>query len=103
MNKFHRWFCKTDFWKKALADEVLPWALKGIELGDHILEVGPGHGLTTDILGHQKPRMTSIEIDPRLGESLRLMRHGTNVTVVGADATSMPCPGASCTGPVSFT
>jgi len=103
MNKFHRWFCKSDFWKKALADEVLPWALKGVELGDHVLEVGPGPGLTTDILRHQTPRLTSIEIDARLAASLRQRLDGTNVTVVEGDATSMPFPDTSFTGAVSFT
>ena len=50
MNRFHRWFCRTSFWKKALANEIIPWALKDVELGDDVLEVGPGPGMATDIL-----------------------------------------------------
>lgn len=49
MNRFHRWFCRTSFWKKALSDEIIPWALKDVGLGDDVLEVGPGPGMTTDI------------------------------------------------------
>ncbi len=66
MNRFHRWFCRTSFWKKALSDEIIPWALKDVGLGDDVLEVGPGPGMTTDILRERLPRLTSIEIDPRL-------------------------------------
>jgi len=47
--------------------------------------------------------MTSIEIDPRLAESLRHRLDGTNVTVVEGDATRMPFEDGSFTGAVSFT
>jgi hypothetical protein len=62
MNSFHRWFCRTSVWKKALANEIIPWALKDVELGGDVLEVGPGPGMTTDILRERLPRMTSIEV-----------------------------------------
>src|SRR5262245_32232162 len=103
MNRLHRWLCKSDYWKKALADEIMPWALKGVDLGENLLEVGPGPGLTTDILRDQVPRMTSIEIDPRLVESLKQRLNGTNVTVVEGDATRMPFEDGSFTAAVSFT
>src|SRR5262249_19989294 len=77
MNRLHRWLCKSDYWKTTLADEILPWALKGIDLGENVLEVGPGPGLTTDILRQEVPRMTSIEIDPRLARSLKQRMDGT--------------------------
>jgi hypothetical protein len=25
MNSFHRWFCRTSIWKKALANEIIPF------------------------------------------------------------------------------
>ena len=103
MNRLHRWLCKSDYWKTTLADEILPWALKGIDLGENVLEVGPGPGLTTDILRQEVPRMTSIEIDPRLARSLKQRMDGTNVTVVEGDATRMPFQDGSFTSAVSFT
>jgi SAM-dependent methyltransferase len=103
MNRFHRWFCRSGFWKAALADEILPWALKGVDLGENILEVGPGPGLTTDILRLRAAHMTSIEIDSRLARSLEQRMVGTNVTVVEGDATHMPFEDASFSGAVSFT
>jgi SAM-dependent methyltransferase len=103
MNRFHRWFCRTSFWKKSLKDGILPWALKNVDLGDDVLEVGPGPGLTTDLLRPQFERLTSIEIDPLLADSLKQRMQGTNVTVVEGDATAMPFRNGSFSGAVSFT
>src|SRR5215475_11599400 len=103
MNRIHRWFCRTSFWKKALANEIIPWALKDVELGDDVLEVGPGPGMTTDILRERTPRLTSIEIDSRLADALRRRLEGTNVKVVEGDATAMPFADGSFSGAVSFT
>src|SRR6266508_1459952 len=100
MNRFHRWFCRTGFWKKALKDGILPWALRGIDLGDDVLEVGPGPGMTTDILRRRFERLTSIEIDPPLAGSLKLRMQGSNVTVVEVDATAMPFDVGSFSGAV---
>jgi len=103
MNRFHRWFCRTSFWKKTLANEIIPWALKGIDLGDDILEVRPGPGMTTDILRERAQRLTSIEIDPRLADALKRRFQDTNVKVVEGDATAMPFADGSFSGAVSFT
>jgi SAM-dependent methyltransferase len=103
MNRFHRWFCRTSFWKKALSDEIIPWALKDVGLGDDVLEVGPGPGMTTDILRERLPRLTSIEIDPHLASALTQRMQGTNVKVIEGDATAMPFADASFSGAVSFT
>lgn len=103
MNHFHRWFCRTSFWKKALTDGIIPWALNDTELGDDVLEVGPGPGMTTDIMRERLPRLTSIEIDPRLADALKQRLQGTNVKVVEGDATAMPFADGSFSGAVSFT
>ena len=71
MNRFHHWFCRTSFWKKALENEIIPWALKGVELGDDVLEVGPAPVMMTDVLRERAPSLTSIEIDPRLADALK--------------------------------
>lgn len=103
MNRFHRWFCRTSFWKKALTEGIIPWVLKDAELGDDVLEVGPGPGMTTDILRERLPHLTSIEIDPRLADALKHRMQGTNVKVVEGDATAMPFVDGSFSGAVSFT
>ena len=103
MNRLHRWFCQSKLWERALKESLIPWALKGLDLGDHLLEVGPGPGLTTEILRHRATRVTSIEVDSALAKSLGRRMEGTNVTVVKGDATLMPFETGSFSGAVSLT
>ena len=103
MNRFHRWFCRSGFWRTAVQNELMPWALSGLDLGPELLEVGPGPGLTTDLLRTRVPRLTSIEIDPALAESLRRRLAGTNVRVVQGDATQLPFEDGEFSAAVSFT
>ena len=103
MNRVHRWFCRSSFWKEALHKAIVPWALKGVDLGENVLEVGPGPGLTTDILRPRFDRMTAIEIDPKLASVLSTRLQGSNVRVVEGDATRMPFADQSFSGAVSFT
>ena len=35
-------------WKQLLRLHVVPWALEDVELGPHVLELGPGYGASTD-------------------------------------------------------
>lgn len=90
MNGFHRWLCRSAGWQTTLERTLLPWALEDIDLGDDLLEVGPGPGLTTDILRKRVARLTAIEIDRRLTEALKLRLAGTNVRVIDDDATETP-------------
>ncbi len=101
MNRLHRWYCRTDRWANALHDEIMPWALRDLEPGDDVLEVGPGPGLTTDRLCEWAPRLTAIEIDPSLSDSLR--NRLPRVEVVTGDATAMPFPDGRFSAVVSFT
>ena len=66
INRLHRWICRSAFWRESLQSEILPWALKDCDLGQNLLEVGPGPGLTTDFLRTRFDRMTALEVDPAL-------------------------------------
>ena len=68
MNRLHRWYCQSSQWKQKLENKILPWSLGGVDLGDEVLEMGPGPGLTTDWLRHRCKNITCIEVDPRIGE-----------------------------------
>ncbi len=103
MNRFHRWFCATDRWARAVEREVLPWVLEGIELGDELLEVGPGPGRATELLSRRATRLTSVEIDARPARSLEERWSGTNVTVMHGDATAMPLEDRTFTSALSLT
>jgi len=103
MNQLHRWICRSDHWKKKLKEKVLPWVLRDVQLGQNVLEVGPGPGLTTDLLRLRLKRLTAVEIDSRLADSLGARLRGTNVRVVRGDATTLPFESGSFSGAVSFT
>jgi ubiquinone/menaquinone biosynthesis C-methylase UbiE len=102
MNHVHRWLCRSDRWRRTVAQR-LPWAIGNADLGPNVLEIGPGPGLTTDLLRTSLPRLTALEIDPALAASLSLRLNGTNVRVIEGDATEMPFCNSEFSGAVSFT
>jgi SAM-dependent methyltransferase len=103
MNEAHLIYCNSDEWAETVRKWIIPGATDGVDLGEHVLEVGPGPGRTTDILKDMIPRLTCVEIDPMLARKLAHRMAGTNVTVVEADATALPFPDDHFTGAVSFT
>ena len=70
-----------------LETDLLPWVLGVADLGDDVLEVGPGPGLTTDLLRTRTAKLTAVEVDAQLAAALAARLSGTNVEVVHADAT----------------
>jgi SAM-dependent methyltransferase len=87
MNEVHLRFLASPEWARMLETDLLPWVLSAGDLGDDVLEVGPGPGLTTDLLRPRVQRLTTVELDPSLAAALSARLQGTNVTVVEADAT----------------
>jgi SAM-dependent methyltransferase len=87
MNQMHRKFLASPEWARMLETDLLPWVQSVGDLGDDVLEVGPGPGLTTDLLRRQASKLTVVEIDPELAASLAARLSGTNVDVVHGDAT----------------
>lgn len=83
-------------------EQRLPWILGGAALGPDVLEIGPGPGLTTDLLRSRAAHLTAIEADPGLAGLLR-QRLGSEVQVVTGNATAMPFPDASFSGCATFT
>ena len=103
MNRIHRWYCRSDRWATTLHEKLMPWVLRDVVPGDDVLEIGPGPGLTTDSLRYWARKLTAIEVDPALAETLRLRLTGTNVEVVTGDATAMPFVDGCFSSVVSFT
>ena len=90
VNEAHLEFCASEAWAEMLQDYILPWALGDEELGEDVLEVGAGPGLSTDVLRERVPRLTAVELDEELAAALAARLNGTNVEVVKADATALP-------------
>ncbi len=103
MNAEHMELCASDDWRKVVEDLILPWVLGDTDLGADVLEVGPGFGVTTDVLRTRTARLTAVEIHEELASSLAARLAGTNVEVVHGDATAMPFEGGRFTGAASFS
>ena len=96
--------CGSDEWRQAIREVILPWALDNTDLGDDVLEVGPGYGATTDVLSQAVPKLTSVEIDPELAAMLReRFADVPSVEIVNADATTLAYSDQSFTGAACFT
>jgi ubiquinone/menaquinone biosynthesis C-methylase UbiE len=106
MNQRHLDILATDEWRQTLEERALPFAFGPLgpdALGDDVLEIGPGPGMTTDLLRVRVPHLTSIELDAMLADGLRARLTGTNVEVVSGDATAMPFDDRRFSGAVTFT
>jgi SAM-dependent methyltransferase len=103
MNEQHLKRCASAEWAGVVRNGIIPWVLEGIELGDDVLEVGPGPGMTTDVLRERVPRLTAVELDPDLAGALSARLDGGNVEVICADATDMPLPAGRFSAAVCLT
>jgi 16S rRNA A1518/A1519 N6-dimethyltransferase RsmA/KsgA/DIM1 with predicted DNA glycosylase/AP lyase activity len=103
VNKAHE-ACGGDEWRQAIREVILPWALGETDLGDNVLEVGPGYGATTDVLSQSVPRLTSVEIDDELAAMLtERFADVPSVQIVHGDATSLSYADDSFSGAACFT
>lgn len=103
MNELHLDLLASPGWKQYLEDDLLPWVLGAIDLGDDVLEVGPGPGLTTDLLREKVDRLVALEIDDALAVALASRLAGTNVEVVHGDATASGLPDDRFSAVTCFT
>jgi len=92
MNQRHLEVLASPRWAEMLERDLLPWVASVADLGDDVLEVGPGPGLTTDLLRAQTPRLTALEIDPELADQLAHRLAGTNVAVIQGSAVDTGFP-----------
>lgn len=102
MNLAHALICSSGWWRRTVERELLPWALNGVELGDDVLEIGPGYGATTRVLARNPGRLSIAEIDPGYCERLSRSLGGT-VEVVQADARRLPFEDDRFSSVVCFT
>jgi ubiquinone/menaquinone biosynthesis C-methylase UbiE len=94
--------CSSGWWARTAEQKLLPWGLAGVDLGDRVLEVGPGFGATTRVLARRPGSLTVVELSASYCERLR-RELGDDVEVVHADATAMPFADGSFSGAACFT
>lgn len=88
VNRLHHWYCNREAWKRHVREELVPPAIEGLDLGEDVLEVGPGFGPATEVLAGRTPMLTALEIEPRLARSLR-ERLGAQAEIVEGEAILM--------------
>jgi SAM-dependent methyltransferase len=101
VNRFHRYYCASPGWARLVRASLVPAVLEGTDLGGRVLELGPGPGLTTEVLAGVAPDLTALELDARLAVVAR--DQVPSARVVQGDATAMPFPGASFSAVVCLT
>ena len=89
MNENHA-LCSTPEWAEFMEAEVLEPVTAGLDLGDEMLELGPGPGATTRWLRHHVKRLVALELDPDSAARLANDLAGTNVEVEVGDARRSP-------------
>lgn len=99
MNLLHRRHCSSAGWEKAVANQLLPWALQHVELGPRTLEIGPGYGATLQALLGLTASLTAVEVDNSMVERLN-RRYGQRARIIRArrwmldrptNRSSIPC------------
>jgi len=74
-----------------------------VDLGTDVLEIGPGFGVTTELLLKPGRRLTCVEIDDSLAAALERRFAGEAVHVLRGDATRLSFPDASFDSVACFT
>jgi SAM-dependent methyltransferase len=103
MNENHANLLGTAEWAAFIHEEVLPAVTSGVDLGDNLLEIGPGPGAATEWLRHRVKRLVALELDPEATARLAQRFAGTNVEAVTGDATALPYPDGSFDSVGMFT
>jgi ubiquinone/menaquinone biosynthesis C-methylase UbiE len=102
VNRIHNLLCSSSWWARSVENQLLPWGLKGIELGDDALEIGPGFGATSRVLARRPGKLSILELEEDYCAHLR-DELGDEAEVVQGDATEMPFEDGRFSGAACFT
>ena len=102
MNGVHNVLCASGWWARRAESELIPFGLDGIDLGDDVLEIGPGFGATTRVLVQRLGKVNVLELDALYCRRLRA-ELGDSVSVTQGDATRLPYPDGRFSSVLCFT
>jgi SAM-dependent methyltransferase len=103
VNENHAILCASADWAEHLEADVLVPLVEAVDLGDEMLELGPGPGAATRWLRHRVRRLVALELDETAAARLADELAGTNVTVHVGDSTRAPFPDESFDSVGAFT
>jgi SAM-dependent methyltransferase len=103
MNENHARVCTSPEWALHIQTDILPALTRDIDLGELMLEIGPGPGAATEWLRSRVGKLTAIEVDETAAALLAARYAGTNVEVATGSATELSWPDASYDSVGCFT
>ena len=103
MNENHAELCPSPEWAAVIQDEVLPSLTQHADLGEDMLEIGPGPGAATEWLRQKVKRLTAVEVDAAAAGKLADRFASGNVEVVVGSAAELSYPDESFDSVGSFT
>jgi ubiquinone/menaquinone biosynthesis C-methylase UbiE len=103
MNENHARVCTSPEWAQHIQTAVLPALTRDIDLGERMLEIGPGPGAATGWLRTRVRTLTAIEVDEAAAALLATRYAGQNVEIVTGSAVGLAYPAASFDSVGCFT
>jgi ubiquinone/menaquinone biosynthesis C-methylase UbiE len=103
MNENHAKVCGSAEWAEHIQNEILPEVTSGVDLGDDLLEIGPGPGAATEWLRHKVGRLTAVEVEDEAAALLKDRYAGTNVEIVTGSGAELGFPDESFDSVATFT
>ena len=70
MNENHTQLCPSPEWATHIQEEVLPYLATIVDLGDYVLELGPGPGAATEWLHKRVRQLVAVESDEAAARQL---------------------------------
>ena len=101
MNPNHDKLCGSPEWAAYIQEDVLPVVTAQVDLGEEMLEIGPGPGAATEWLRQRVARLTALERDETAAAKLAEKFPGVEIAV--GDAAAMSYPDCSFDSVGSFT
>jgi SAM-dependent methyltransferase len=103
VNENHQQLCPSPEWAAYIQDEVLPWLVDQVDLGQELLEIGPGPGAATERLRGRVKRLVAFEIDTDAADRLTEKYADSNVEVAVGSGTDLPYDAGSFDSVATFT
>jgi ubiquinone/menaquinone biosynthesis C-methylase UbiE len=103
MNENHAELCPSPEWAALIQDEVLPSLTRHADLGEEMLEIGPGPGAATEWLRQKVKRLNAVEVDAAAAAKLADRFAGSNVEVIVGSAAELSYPDESFDSVGCFT
>ncbi len=103
MNENHARVCTSPEWAQHIQTDVLPTLTRDADLGEEMLEIGPGPGAATEWLRHKVKRLTAVEVNEEAAALLAERYAGTNVEIRIGSGTDLGYPDDSFDSVGAFT